>query len=249
MAKAWQKLCRECGDAVVKFGMIRPGDLLCCALSGGKDSLVMLKLLSRMREVAPVDFDLIGVTFDPGYPGIGVQKIADFCAACGVEHKSVQLDMARIIAEKNWGDAPCVLCSRLRRGKLYGLVRELGGSALALGHHLDDAIASFFMSLCRGQGITSLAPVVEPQSAGAVRIIRPLIWVEEAMIAAAAAELGIEPTGTCPYEEQLETSGDRAYFRALTDTLAERIPAVRKQILRSFGKVQADFLPGAREDK
>ncbi len=243
MGTAWRKLCRSCGEAVVKFGMISPGDRICCGLSGGKDSLVMLKLLAHLRKRAPIEFDLLGATFDPGYPGIGVEKIAEFCRECGVEHVSVKLDMAKIIAEKNWENAPCVLCSRLRRGKLYGLARQKRCSALALGHHLDDAIASFFMSLCRGQGITSMAPVVPARSATAVRVIRPLIWAEESLITEAAAELGIEPSGKCPYEEQLG-SGDRAYFRNLTDTLALRIPALRSQILHSFGKVESDFLPG-----
>ncbi len=244
MSSDFRHLYIKVAEAVTRCGMIRDGDRILCGISGGLDSMVMFLALSELRKTAPVKFTLTGAVFDPGYPGFDTAAVEKFCRSCGGDFASVKMDMASLIAEKKWEKSPCVLCSRLRRGKLYGLAGELGCNSLALGHHLDDALASFFMSLCRGQGISSMAPVVEAKSDRAVRIIRPMIYAPEKLVKSAAAECGITPGGDCPYKEQLLRSGDREYFRRLTDTLAEKIPDVRANILHSFGRVECDHLPG-----
>ena len=243
METAFKKVCRLAGEAIVKHEMITPGSRILVGLSGGKDSFVLLRVLCYLRSKAPVDFELTGATFDPGYPGIDTTAIGAWCRECGCSYEVVKLDMASIIAEKSWENAPCVLCSRLRRGKLYGLAKALNCDALALGQHLDDAIASFFMSLCRGQGITSMGANIVSDSAEKVRVIRPLIYAAEELIERAAQELGYAPGGKCPYEQELKNSGDREYFRRLTDRLAEKIPGVRANILHSFATVEKDHLP------
>ena len=241
MADDLEELRRLAGEAAVRYRMIESGDRILVGASGGKDSFMLLHVLDRLRRAAPVEFDFVAATFDPGYEEFDAPAVADYCRAHGWEHRSVKLDIAGVISDKHWEKSPCVLCSRLRRGKLYGLCRELGCGKLALGHHFDDLATSFLMSLCRGQELSTMAPVVPPKSPGNPTVIRPLALAPEALIARCADALDIPRFGVCRYREQLD-SGDRKYFRALVDTLAERIPDLRSNLRRSLGKVEPDHL-------
>lgn len=241
MADEWRELCRFAGEAVTAYRMIGEGDRILVAVSGGKDSFMLLNVLEHLREAAPIDFDFLAATFDPGYPEFGTDDIAAYCREHGWEHHTVRLDIAAILREKHWEDSPCVLCSRLRRGKLYGLCRELDCGKLALGHHFDDLATSFLMSLCRGQGLSTMAPTVPPKAPGNPTVIRPLALAPESLIRSCADRLGIPRFGLCRYREQLE-SGDRKYFRDLIDKLAGRIPDLRSNLRRSLARVETDHL-------
>ena len=241
MADDFSELCRFAGEAAVQYRMIEDGDRILVGASGGKDSFMLLHVLDHLRQVAPVKFDFAAATFDPGYEEFDADGIAEYCRAHGWEHHEVKLDVAAIIAEKDWEKSPCVLCSRLRRGKLYGLCRERKCNKLALGHHFDDLAASFLISLCRGQGLSTMAPVVPPKSPGKPTIIRPLALAPEALVAKCADAMGVPRYGLCRYRKQLE-SGDRKYFGKLVDTLAERIPDLRANLRRSLSHVEPDHL-------
>jgi len=240
-ADPFKKLCRLAGDAVVKYALIQAGDRIAVGASGGKDSFALLHVLDHLKRHAPVAFDFTALTFNPGFPGFRADAVADYCRAQGWEHSVIAMDIPSIIAEKHFEGAPCVLCSRLRRGKLYGGAKALRCNKLALGQHLDDVIASFFMSLARGQGLTTMAPLALPEAPDAPVVIRPLALAPEELIRSCAAEWDLPDAGRCAYREQLE-EGDRRYFRALTDTLEERIPGVRSNILHSLQKLEADHL-------
>lgn len=241
MADDWSELRRLAGEAAVSYRMIGGGDRILVGASGGKDSFVLLHVLEHLRQVAPVEFSFAAATFDPGYPEFGTPEIAAYCREHGWEHHVVKLDIAALLREKDWEKSPCVLCSRLRRGKLYGLCRELGFNKLALGHHFDDLATSFLMSLCRGQGLTTMAPVVLPKEPDRPTVIRVLALAPEALIERCAEALGVPRYGLCRYREQLK-SGDRKYFRDLVDTLAQRIPDLRSNLRRSLAHVESDHL-------
>ena len=241
MADDFSELCRFAGEAAVEYRMIADGDRILVGASGGKDSFMLLHVLEHLRQAAPVKFTFVAATFDPGYDEFDAPGISGYCRAHGWKHRVVELDIAGIIAEKKWEKAPCVLCSRLRRGKLYGLCRELGCNKLALGHHFDDLATSFLISLCRGQGLSTMAPVVPPKSPDKPTIIRPLALAPEALIARCADAMQVPRFGLCRYREQLG-SGDRKYFRDLVDTLAERIPDLRSNLRRSLARVEHDHL-------
>ena len=241
MADEFRELCRAAGEAAVAYRMIDAGDRILVGASGGKDSFMLLHVLSHLRQVAPVDFDFVAATFDPGYPEFDAPAIAEYCREHGWEHHVVKLDVAGVLREKDWEDAPCVLCSRLRRGKLYGLCRELKCNKLALGHHFDDLAVSFLMSLCRGQGLTTMAPVVLPRDPEKPTVIRPLALAPEELIARCADAMKVPRFGLCRYREQLE-AGDRKYFRDLLETISARIPDLRANLRRSLGHVEADHL-------
>ena len=241
VSDCFAELCRAAGEAAVRYRMIADGDRILVGVSGGKDSFMLLHVLDHLKSVAPVGFDFVAATFDPGYEEFNAAAVAGYCRAHGWEHRVVKLDIAGILKEKQWEDAPCVLCSRLRRGTLYGLCRELDCGKLALGHHVDDLAASFLMSLCRGQGLTTMSPFVAPKSPGNPAVIRPLALADEGLIIRCAAERDLPRCGLCRYRERLE-SGDRKYFRALVDQLAERIPDLRSNLRRSLAHVEPDHL-------
>ena len=241
MAEPFKELCKLTGQAVAKYKMIAAGDRILVGLSGGKDSFALLHALHALRRKAPVEFGLIAATFDPGFPEFNLPGIAGYCRRMGWEHRMVALPVAEILEEKKFTATPCVLCSRLRRGKLYGLARELGCNKLALGQHFDDIAASFLMSLCRGQGLTTMGPNVPAKSEPGVRIIRPFALAPESLIKSCLTQWDLPAAGKCRYETEL-TAGDRAFFRNLVDELAERIPNLRSQMARSLGNLQPEYL-------
>lgn len=238
---AFDRLRKLAGEAVCRFGMIVEGDRVLVGLSGGKDSLTLMHVLAALRKRAPVHFELIPAVFDPGFPDFGMKSLRDYAAQCSWELHEVRVDVASAL-DPDRKNTPCVLCSRIRRGKLAGLARELGCTKLALGHHLDDILTSFLISLVRGQGLTTMGPNVPSRSCPGLRIIRPLALAEEALILQAQKELGPYPAaGKCAYAGML-ADGDRAYFRKLLDDWSARIPDLRAQMLYSLGKVETGYL-------
>ncbi len=246
----FKKLCRIAGETCVRYRLINDGDRIMVGLSGGKDSFMLIHLLDHLRRHAPVKFSLVCATFDPGFENFDLEKIAAYCQNNSWEHHSVKMDIPELLREKSFENSPCVLCSRLRRGKLYGLANFLQCNKLALGQHLDDVINSFLMSLCRGQGLTSMAPLVKPHKAEYPAVIRPLALVSEELICQAAAEFDFpRKTGVCRYEETVK-NGDRAQFKKLVSQLAEKIPDLRENIAHSLTRVEIDHLlipPSAEE--
>ena len=241
MDNAFKKLCRIAGETVVKYRLIDDGDRILTGVSGGKDSIVLMHLLSHLQNAAPVKFEIEAVTFDPGFPEFAAGKTADYCRKHHWNHHTISMDIASVIEEKSFTKSPCVLCSRLRRGKLYGLAKELKCNKLALGQHLDDIVSSMLISLCRGQGVTTMAPRAIPDDPENPVIIRPLALVPEALVAQCAKEFGMEISGVCRYKKQLE-SGDRVYFKKLISQLSEHIPDLRSNIAHSLQKVEIDHL-------
>ena len=241
-SREFKKLCRIAGETCVKYRLINDGDRLLVGLSGGKDSFMLMHLLEHLAAHAPVRFTFEAATFDPGFEDFNVEKISGYCRKYNWKHHVVKMNIPEIIREKNMSSAPCVLCSRLRRGKLYGLANSLQCNKLALGQHLDDVINSFFMSVCRGQGITSMAPKVRPQDPTHPTVIRPLALVPESLIKECAAAFAFpEKTGYCRYENTVR-SGDRAAFAGLVGELAQKIPGLRENIAHSLTRVELDHL-------
>jgi tRNA 2-thiocytidine biosynthesis protein TtcA len=236
----FRELVKAAGETVGRYQLISEGDRILAGLSGGKDSFAMLHALHHLRSKAPVKFDILAVTFDPGFPEFNVEGIVRYCREHGWEHAVVKLDIPAILAEKNYTGTPCVLCSRLRRGKLYGFAREMKCNKLALGQHFDDIAISFLISLFRGQGLTTMGPNV-PNQAGDLRIIRPLALADEELICRYTATLNLPQAGKCQYQEKLQ-DGDRIFFKKLLDDLAERIPDLRSSMKRSLSNIQLEYL-------
>lgn len=238
---SFNRLCRLAGQAVGRYRMIKNGDRILVGLSGGKDSITLLHVLHFMQQRAPIRFDLFPAVFDPGFPGFGLDSLQKYAEEQQWELHVVRTDVAAALdpAKEN---VPCVLCSRIRRGKLARLAAELRCNKLALGHHLDDLLISFLISTARGQGLTTMGPNIRSKAEPGLRIIRPLALAEESLIRKAAAELGSYPeSGKCMYYDKLE-DGDRVYFRELLEKMSEKIPHIRSQMLRSLNNVETEYL-------
>ena len=238
---AFRKILRLTGQAIHKYQMVEDGDRLLVGVSGGKDSLMLMHALETLRRRAPVKFELIPVCFYPGFTEFNLELLRDYFKSQGWELQVVSLDVPAIIAEKQAEDQPCVLCSRLRRGHLYGEADRRQCGKIVLGQHLDDLCVSLLIGLFRGQGMMTMGPNVAGDH-GDKRVIRPLAMVPESLIREAMVPFGFPSCGECHYKAMLDRDGDRAFFKNLLSELSQRIPDVRQYMLHSMGDLRLEHL-------
>jgi tRNA 2-thiocytidine biosynthesis protein TtcA len=214
-AKLAKRLRRLVGQAIADYSMIEAGDRVMVCLSGGKDSYAMLDVLMRLREKAPVPFELIAVNLDRRHPGFPEHVLPDYLTALGVPFRIEVQDtysvVKRVIPE---GKTMCGLCSRLRRGVLYRLATELGATKIALGHHRDDILETFFLNLFHGGTLKSMPPKLLSDDGRHV-VIRPLAYVEEGDLEAYAElrQFPLIPCDLCGSQEQLQRKQVKAMLR------------------------------------
>jgi len=204
--KLAKRIRRQAGEAIVDFNMIEEGDRIMVCLSGGKDSYGMLDVLLSLREKAPVNFELIAVNLDQKQPGFPERVLPDYLSSLGVPFRIVEQDtysvVKRVVPE---GKTMCALCSRLRRGVLYRVAGELGATKIALGHHRDDVLATFFLNLFHA-GTLKAMPAKLRSDDGKHIVIRPLAYVPEEDLAAyaEAKQFPIIPCTLCGSQQNLQ---------------------------------------------
>jgi tRNA 2-thiocytidine biosynthesis protein TtcA len=238
--KLAKRLRRQVGEAIADYAMIEAGDRVMVCLSGGKDSYGMLDVLMALRERSPVAFELIAVNLDQKQPGFPAHVLPDYLAGLGVPFRIVEQDtysvVKRVLPE---GSTMCSLCSRLRRGVLYRVAAELGATKIALGHHRDDILATFFLNLFHGGQLKAMPPKLRSDDGRHV-VIRPLAYVREDDLAAYAAEKAfpIIPCNLCGSQEHLE----RRQVRAMLREWERRHPGRVESILRALSEVRPSHL-------
>ena len=196
--KLEKRLCRLTGQAIVDFNMIEEGDKVMVCVSGGKDSYTLLDILLRLQKRAPINFEIVAVNLDKNLPGFPSEVLPAYLQELGVpfhiEEQDVYSIVSKVIPE---GKTPCSLCSRLRRGILYTVARRLGVNKIALGHHRDDIVATFFMNMFFAAKLKAMPPKLVSDN-GEFMVIRPLAYVRESDIIrwAALRQFPIIPCST-----------------------------------------------------
>ena len=164
--------------AVDDYSMIEEGDVIAVGVSGGKDSLALLKTLAEMRRFYPKKYEVKAITVDMGFAGSDYSTIQAYCDSLGVEYKIVNTDIAKIIFDVRREPNPCSLCAKMRRGSLHLAAVEMGCNKVALGHHFDDVVETFMMNLFFEGRLGCFSPVTY-LSNRKINLIRPMIYATE----------------------------------------------------------------------
>jgi tRNA 2-thiocytidine biosynthesis protein TtcA len=234
------KINREMGRAIDRFDMIHEGDRILVAVSGGKDSLLLLRMLLDFQKKAPVRFELLAVNIDQGQPGYDVSSLIEQLEAWSVPYHIEYQNTYDIVLQKTAPDKTyCAVCSRLRRGILYRLARERNCNVIALGHHREDMIHTFLLNILFA-GKTGGMPAVYTIREGDLRVIRPLVSVHEDWIREYVALSGwkLLPCNLCSSQEGLK----REEVAELLVELEKRYPNVRQSLFAALNRVALEEL-------
>ena len=224
-----KKISSLVGEAIRDYSMIRPGDKLMIGLSGGKDSLLLSLALAVLRKRSPLKFGLEACLVDQSAGSMQTEAVASYMEQLGIPLRQMQHDTYQIIAGRE-ERSPCSLCANLRRGILASAAQRQGCNVLALGHHKDDAAETVLLNLFYEGRFKCWHPHMYMTRSG-IRVVRPLVYVEERKIILEARRLGLPVTSSCcPY-------GDKSKRKAVKETLAkleEQVPELKSNVIHAL---------------
>ena len=240
--KLQKKLRRQVSWAIRDFNMIEDGDVVMVCVSGGKDSYTLLDILLLLKRIAPINFDVVAVNLDQKQPGYPEEILPAYLNEQGIAHYILEKDTYSIVKSVvPEGKTYCSACSRLRRGSLYGFAKQIGATKIALGHHRDDMLATFFLNLFHGGSLKSMPPKLLSDDKQNM-LIRPLAYVEEKDIIeyARLKEFPIIPCNLCGSQTNLQRAIINDMLREWDDAHPQRLASIFKAMQNVAPSQSAD---------
>lgn len=238
--KLQKRLRRNVGNAIIDYNMIEENDVVMACISGGKDSFAMLDILLRLREAAPIKFNVVAVNLDQKQPGFPEHILPEYFETLNIPYYIVDKDTYSVVKEKvPEGKTTCGLCSRLRRGTLYSFAEKIGATKIALGHHLDDIVETMFLNMFHGARLKAMPPKLRSDDGRNV-VIRPLTYCRETDLIKYAEhkEFPIIPCNLCGSQENLQ----RQNIKAMLIDWDKKTPGRVEKIFKSIQNVSPSQL-------
>ena len=236
-------------EAVKRYEMIQPGDRIAVCISGGKDSMLLAKLMQQLQKHSDFPFELVFLVMDPGYNELNRRKIESNAALLNIPVTIFESDIFEVA--DSTGKSPCYLCARMRRGYLYSRAQELGCSKIALGHHFNDVVETTLISMFYGSQLQAMLPKLHSTNFEGMTLIRPLYCVHEDDIIAWARDNSLEfiQCACRLTERSAADTGDvnvskRKEIKLLLCRLRQGNPNIEKSIFNSIHAVALDTMPG-----
>ena len=236
-------------EAVKRYEMIQPGDRIAVCISGGKDSILLAKLMQQLQKHSDFPFELVFLVMDPGYNELNRRKIESNAALLNIPVTIFESDIFEVADSA--GKSPCYLCARMRRGYLYSRAQELGCSKIALGHHFNDVVETTLISMFYGSQLQAMLPKLHSTNFEGMTLIRPLYCVHEDDIIAWARDNSLEfiKCACRLTERSAADTGDvnvskRKEIKLLLRRLRQGNPNIEKSIFNSIHAVALDTMPG-----
>jgi len=239
MAFIDQDVRRSLGRAINQYGLIEDGDRIVVAVSGGKDSLLLLWLLRERLRRVPIDYELVAVHVDPGFDCESADSLEAFLQREKFDYEVIRTDHGVRAHSSENRENPCFLCARLRRTSLFRKAQELGCRKIAFGHNQDDFIETFFINICYGAQVAGMLPR-QTFFGGEVTVIRPLALVPATKIERLCRRLGLPVIASCCPSA---STNKRQQIRSLLAELYRGNSKVRGNIFHAMSHVNLDYLP------
>lgn len=233
----WSKFIKACKD----YRLIEEGDKVAVAISGGKDSLLLAKLIEELQKHGLYSFEVVYIAMDPGYSEKNREKLLKNADQLGIDLKIFKTNIFEI-SEGISKNAPCYMCARMRRGALYSKAKELGANKLALGHHFDDVIETTMINILRAGSYKTMMPKLKSKNFEGIELIRPMYYIREKSIISWRDHIGLKAMNcACSFTERKE-DGTRKEIKKLIEGLEEKFPNVENSIFKSSENVNIDMV-------
>lgn len=239
-------------EGVKNYELVNDGDKIAVCISGGKDSMLMAKLMQQLKRVSETDFELVFLVMDPGYNEANRKKIEDNAKRLRVPITVFESDIFEIA--NNAGGSPCYLCARMRRGNLYAKAKELGCNKIALGHHFTDVIETTLLGMFYGSQLQAMLPKLHSTNFEGMELIRPMYCIREEAIIRWAKHNNLEFLQcACRFVDEYSSSEDgigkskRQEIKILLKELEKANPGIEHSIFKSIHSVCLDTFPGYKQ--